>query len=162
MQRLSMSLAGEVLENRALMASDVLTPVETAPTATVPTATAAVNVGAFCGTGTATPATHVKVVYEKAAAEDPLDINRDGVISPDDIDRVVVELSARMELRTSSVTAEAEPAAAAMDVNSDGHFTPLDALHVINRVNAYNSLVPCNCGTCLANAIVHGSNAIAT
>lgn len=93
--------------------------------------------------------------YEQADADDPLDINRDGTISPSDIDSIIYELNLQM---SGSTHAEDELSTGTQDfdVSRDGQFTALDALRVINRVNFYNGLMPCNCSACLANTVLEG------
>ncbi|MCA9127596.1 MAG: hypothetical protein KDB22_10945 [Planctomycetales bacterium] len=95
-------------------------------------------------------------VYERAEGDvASLDVNRDGFISPDDVDLVASQIAGKQGIGPEPLETE-QAEAYDFDVNRDGFVSPADALAVINRVHWYNSLVPCNCAQCLANAVVDG------
>ncbi len=64
---------------------------------------------------------------------DPLDVNRDGSVSPLDALLIVNSLNASA---AQSGTGQGGIPNNQLDVNADSHITPLDALLVINRLNA--------------------------
>ncbi|HEX5104309.1 MAG TPA: dockerin type I domain-containing protein, partial [Pirellulaceae bacterium] len=68
-----------------------------------------------------------------ASGYDPLDVNRDGYVSPLDALMIINELNSRGEHRLLSQDLQV---AGATDTNGDGYVTPLDALLVINYLNA--------------------------
>lgn len=103
-------------------------------------------------------------IYEQVDSNiESLDVDRDGYITPTDAQLVVDQMNAdRISTEFAQgplVEVSGEQSAERTfqyDVNQDGVVTPGDALIVLNRVHFYNSLVPCTCTACLANAIVDG------
>lgn len=95
-------------------------------------------------------------VYEKAEGEfASFDTDLDGFISPFDVDLIVRHLAADVSYGPNLPPLE-RVGNFPVDVNHDGVVSASDALAVINRVQFYNSLVPCTCANCLATAVIDG------
>ncbi len=112
------------------------------------------QVGQFC---TPLPFSALPV-YEIAELESVmLDVDRDGFVTPNDMDLIAQQFVAAQDV--GPILPEGEHTVQyQFDVNQDGVVSPADAHTVLLRLNFYNELVPCNCSNCLANAIVDGSN----
>lgn len=116
----------EVMESRSLMAADVVVALDSVhPTAAHPTS----------------GQVYLRVSEENQAS----DVNLDGLINLRDANSVVGFLNSRdRQLQTP----EGELAAQKLDTNGDGEVGPLDVLWIVNQINEYDPLTPCNCGAC--------------
>ncbi len=111
----------EVMESRQLMAADVQID---------PTISANPNAG--------------PVYLQATDANRASDVNQDGVINHRDAHSVVSFLNSRTA-QDQGVEGEANEQ---MDVNGDGEVSPLDLMWIVNQVNEYDPLTPCDCGAC--------------
>jgi biotin synthase-related radical SAM superfamily protein len=112
----------EIMETRSLMAADIL--VDSAPSTNV-------NNGPV----------YLKVTEETRAS----DVNDDGVINHHDAHAVLSFLSARSQ---QTLLVEGEADVPKVDINGDGDVGPLDVLWIVNQIERYDPLTPCDCGAC--------------
>jgi hypothetical protein len=97
-------------------------------------------------------------VYLKATTETRTsDVNLDGVINHRDAHAVLAFLNARSandalaaegEASRPQVTAQGATAEQDMDINGDGETGPLDVFWIVNQIQEYDPLTPCDCGAC--------------
>jgi hypothetical protein len=104
------------------------------------------------------PAEAPRIVFEQAVGEVAhLDVDQDGFITYNDVEAVLRRLRGEEPIGPLlPAERESHDGVERFDANRDGVLTPLDALTILNRIHFYNPLVPCNCGQCLANAVVDG------
>jgi hypothetical protein len=158
----NLRLGAERLEKRTLTAADLVDslPVDTS-------GNLGISIGQFCapyvgsGSGeTANSVPLVRIIYEQAEANSPLDVDRDGYITPSDAQLVLQHLN-QDELAGPFQTTQSSGSNQTsfdLDVSRDGRVSPTDALMVMNRVHSYTSLVPCTCSGCVATLVGEGSN----
>lgn len=107
------------------------------------------------------PVAHERVTAETQSLDTDGDLSithKDAWLVTQFLKQQAVALS-NAQVTDSGLIGESE-ANADLDVNSDGIVSPSDVLWIVDRIQFYNPLVPCNCSACVQSALGNSCSSV--